>query len=85
MDFDAGWKIANALCEALGIKTPVQRIVIDCDVKGVCRVYVQGVPTREQVEDMVEALRGKSLAMTEVESCSVENGFLHIVPKRPGA
>jgi hypothetical protein len=39
--FSAPWKLLKALCDALEIAGPVQRLVLDVSVKGVPTVYVQ--------------------------------------------
>jgi len=45
------------IMEALGITGPVQRIVIECDVRSAVTVYVKRLVEAEQMDGIVDALR----------------------------
>lgn len=41
------------LMKAFGVTGKVDRMVIECDVRGVCRVYIRKYATQDQLEALV--------------------------------
>ncbi len=84
LEFEPGYITGKALCDALGIRTSVQRIIIDCQVDGVCKVYVQAAPTKEETARLVETLQNRHLKIEQIESASVDaDGFVSVTLNQP--
>lgn len=70
--------ILNRICDALGITGPVSRVVIDCQVRSVCKVYVERYASGDQladaakaVADEFEVVEAKRLAVFPPETAGV--------------
>ncbi len=50
--------LGGKLCDVLGIKGPVTRIVIDIAVRDVAKVYVQRLLNVDEIDSICEALAG---------------------------
>ncbi len=68
----AGNEVLGRLCDALGInplKTPVRKIVIECDVESVLTAYVVCYGGEKVAEVLTEAFRVVPAADVTVDDC----------------
>lgn len=66
--------ILKRICDALGITGPVSRVVIDCQIRSVCKVYVERYASGEQLVDAAKVvLKARSRLRQRAESVRVRD------------
>jgi hypothetical protein len=84
MTSETGLTFGEQLAKALGLQGRlIQRIVIDCSVKDIVKVYVQEFLTKDLVPKMLDILPPDRFEIVECQELSVDQGKVTAIPRVP--
>jgi hypothetical protein len=75
-----GYELINLLVDALGIRhthLPIQKIVIECEVEGVPRLYIKGILDEDRVREVVRVFQLVAVDEVHVTEAST------VIPANP--